>query len=65
MEYNVGGKITSRKPHACGGNEWTVVRVGADVKLKCDKCGRAIFVSVDQADKMKKKYIFGEDFKNV
>ncbi len=57
MKYSVGGKIISKKPHACGGNEWTVERVGADIKLKCVKCGKAIFVLVDQADKMTKKYI--------
>ncbi len=56
MAYSVGGVLTSKKPHACGGNVWTVVRTGADVKLKCNTCGRAIFVSTEQADKMKKSY---------
>ncbi len=57
MQYNVGGKIISRKTHACGGNEWTVLRIGADIKLKCDKCGRVLFLSVDETDRMKKTYI--------
>lgn len=56
MKYSEGGKIISKKPHACGGNEWQVVRTGADVKLKCIKCGRIVFVSVDEADRMTKKY---------
>ena len=56
MTYDVGGVLTSKKPHACGGNVWTVVRTGADIKLKCNACGRAIFVSATQADKMKKSY---------
>ena len=54
MVYSNGDKIISKKTHACGGNEWTVVRTGADVKLKCDKCSRSIFVTVDQAQKMTK-----------
>ena len=57
MKYREGGKIISKKPHACGGNEWVVLRTGADVKLKCQKCGRVMFVSVDEADKLTKKYI--------
>ncbi len=57
MQYCVGDKIISRKNHACGGNEWTVTRIGADVKLKCNKCGRAIFLSVDETDRMKKQLI--------
>ena len=57
MKYSVGGKIISKKTHACGANEWLVMRIGADVKLKCVKCGRVVFVSVDEADRMAKKYL--------
>jgi hypothetical protein len=57
MVYSEGGKIISKKNHACGGNEWLIVRTGADIKIKCLKCGRAVFVSVDQSDRLTKKYI--------
>ncbi len=60
MLYGEGGKIISKKPHACGGNEWEVLRIGADIKLKCLKCGRIIFVSVTEADKLKKRYVSKE-----
>ena len=56
MIYREGGIIISKKTHACGGTEWMVVRTGADIKLKCTKCGRAIFLSVDQVKKMTKTY---------
>ena len=61
MVYEIGGVITTKKTHACGGNEWQVLRTGADVKLKCLKCGRVVFVSVDEAHKMSKKYIGKEE----
>ena len=54
--YEVGGKIISKKPHACGGNEWIIVRTGADLKLKCKKCLRCVFVSFDKAEKLTKTY---------
>ena len=57
MQYVVGGKIISKKPHACGGNQWTVLRTGADVKIKCEKCGRAVFLSVDEVKIMAKQYV--------
>ena len=57
MEYELNGKIISKKNHACGGNEWVIVRTGADIKLKCSKCGRAVFVSIDQLKKITKTYI--------
>ena len=59
MKYEVGGKITTKKPHACGCYEWDVVRTGADVKIKCAMCGRSVFVTIDKLDKMTKNYTFG------
>ena len=34
--------VRMKKPHACGTNQWTVIRVGADIKIKCDQCGRIV-----------------------
>lgn len=56
MKYREGGIIYSKKKHACGGYEWTVSRTGADIKLTCSKCGRAVFLSVDKVDKITKTY---------
>ncbi|MGH2625858.1 MAG: DUF951 domain-containing protein [Anaerolineales bacterium] len=33
-----------RKPHPCGGTDWIVVRLGADIGLKCLGCGRRILL---------------------
>ena len=57
MQYELGGKIISKKSHACGGNQWIIARTGADIKLKCEKCGRAVFMSVDQVSKLTKQYV--------
>lgn len=48
MNFNLGDKITTKKPHACGERVWTVTRLGADVKITCDKCGRSVFLSKDK-----------------
>ena len=57
MKYQIGDIIISKKLHACGGKEWQVVRTGADVKLKCQKCGRTVFLSIDQTEKVTKQHI--------
>ena len=57
MQYNLGDKIISKKNHACGGNEWTVCRTGADVKIKCEKCGRSLFVSFDELKRITKQHL--------
>lgn len=33
-----------RKPHACGGDEWEVTRIGADIGIRCLTCGRRVML---------------------
>ncbi len=40
----LGDVLRLRKPHPCGGFEWTVVRLGADIGLTCDRCGRRVLL---------------------
>ena len=49
--FQVGDNVITRKPHACGGNKWTVVRVGADYKIKCDKCSHVVMLTSEQFHK--------------
>jgi hypothetical protein len=47
----VGDGVTLRKAHPCGGFEWTVVRTGADIGIKCDKCGRRVMLDRDEFER--------------
>ena len=42
--FALGDRVILKKPHACGENLWEIVRMGADVKLKCAACGRVIML---------------------
>ena len=42
--FALGDRVILKKPHACGENLWEIVRVGADVKLKCTACGRVVML---------------------
>ena len=42
--FLLGDRVVLKKPHACGENLWEIVRVGADVKLKCAGCGRVVML---------------------
>ena len=42
--FALGDRVILKKPHACGENLWEIVRVGADVKLKCIACGRVVML---------------------
>jgi len=38
MEINLGDVVRLKKQHPCGGNEWRVTRLGADIGIQCLKC---------------------------
>ena len=42
--YNLHDIVIMKKPHPCGTNEWEIVRIGADIKIKCCNCGRTIML---------------------
>ena len=44
-EVALGDVVRMRKAHPCGGYEWKVVRVGADIGLVCQTCQRRIMLS--------------------
>lgn len=44
VPLELGDRIRLRKAHPCGGHEWTVVRLGADIGLTCDGCGHRILM---------------------
>lgn len=43
-DLEMGDVLRLRKPHPCGGTDWIVVRLGADIGLKCLGCGRRILL---------------------
>lgn len=45
LDVRMGDVVRLRKPHACGQNEWTVVRLGADIGLRCNHCGHRILLA--------------------
>ena len=54
-EYSVGTRCQMKKKHPCGGDIWEVLRVGADIKIKCQTCGRTFFIPrIDFNKKIKK-----------
>ena len=54
-EYGIGTIVVMKKAHPCGTNEWEIVRVGADIKIKCCNCGRVVLIPrIDFNKKLKK-----------
>lgn len=57
LEYKIGSVVMMKKQHPCGNNEFTITRVGADIKIKCNQCGRSIMLPRIEFNKKIKKMI--------
>lgn len=56
-EYKLNSIVMMKKQHPCGTNEFQIVRVGADIKIKCCNCGRCIMLPRIEFNKKLKKVI--------
>ena len=51
MDVQVGDVLELKKPHPCGSQEWEILRVGADFRLKCMGCGHQVMLPRRQVEK--------------
>lgn len=56
-DYKLNSIVVMKKQHPCGSNEWQIIRVGADIKIKCLNCGRSIMLPRLEFNKKLKKVI--------
>ena len=60
LYYEVGDLVSLKKGHACGSNEWEILRTGVDIKLNCLACDRQIWMTRIEFEKRVRK-IFVDD----
>ena len=57
LEIFMGDVVRLRKVHPCGGYEWRVVRLGADIGMVCQTCQRRVLLPRREFEKRVKKFI--------
>lgn len=55
MDIHLNDILELKKPHPCGSNRWTVLRVGMDFRLKCLGCGHEVMSPRPKVEKSIKK----------
>ena len=53
----LGDLVQMRKTHPCGSDRWTVIRVGADIKIRCMGCSRIVMMDRAYFNKRMKKVL--------
>ena len=56
-EILLGDVVRMRKPHPCGRDQWTVIRTGADIKIRCSGCGRIVMMDRESFLKRRRQLI--------
>src|SRR5574340_1391258 len=57
LQLDLGDRIRLRKPHPCGSYDWLVVRLGADIGLRCEKCGRRVLLPRAEVERRTKQVL--------
>jgi hypothetical protein len=57
MEIHLDDIVKMRKPHPCGNDQWIVVRLGADIGIKCLKCHHRVLMPRSIFEKRVKAFV--------
>lgn len=57
LEVHIDDVVRLRKPHPCGSFDWTVVRLGADIGLRCHGCGHKVLLPRRTLEKRLKTFV--------
>lgn len=55
--FYLGDIVQMKKEHPCGSKDWEIIRLGADIKIKCCICGRLVMLPRVKFEKDVKKII--------
>jgi hypothetical protein len=58
--FSLGDIVEMKKKHPCGSNQFEIIRVGADIKIKCTGCGRIVMIPRGKFKKEAKKIVVNE-----
>lgn len=56
-EFNLHDIVETKKTHPCGSKTWEIIRLGADIKIKCTGCERIVMIPRSKFEKSVKKIV--------
>ena len=57
LKLALGDVVRTRKPHPCGSDAWEIVRLGADIGLRCVGCGRHVLMPRAKLERRIKEFL--------
>ncbi|WP_277679494.1 DUF951 domain-containing protein [Gracilibacillus dipsosauri] len=56
-EFHLNDIVEMKKPHPCGENRWKVIRMGMDIRIKCEGCGHSVMIPRRRFEQKLKKIL--------
>jgi hypothetical protein len=57
VSYQLGDVVKLKKPHACGENSWKIIRLGMDIRVKCQACDHSVLIPRARFDRLIRKIL--------
>ncbi|MBQ6116131.1 MAG: DUF951 domain-containing protein [Oscillospiraceae bacterium] len=61
MDLQLHDKVELKRQHPCGSKTWEVLRVGMDIKLRCQGCGHEVMAPRRKVEKAIRRVIREEE----
>ncbi|MFC3886310.1 DUF951 domain-containing protein [Bacillus songklensis] len=56
-EFGLFDVVEMKKPHPCGVNRWKIIRMGMDVRIKCEGCTHSVMLPRREFERKMKKVL--------
>ncbi len=64
IKFKLNDLIELKKPHPCGSKQFKILRIGSDVRIVCQGCGRDMVIDRIKLEKATKKILSAESEAN-
>lgn len=56
-EFQLNDVVEMKKPHPCGTNKWRIIRLGMDIRIKCEGCQHSVLIPRKEFTRKVKKVL--------
>ena len=61
QQFQINDIVEMKKQHPCGTNAWKIIRMGADIRIKCEGCQHSVMIPIKEFEKKMKKLLVKAD----
>lgn len=56
-QFQLNDIVEMKKQHPCGTNAWKIIRMGADIRIKCEGCQHSVMIPRNEFEKKMKRLL--------